>query len=107
MAYNIWTTEVPNEPGLYAIALNNVVIDVARFFVSDGEFGLQSIHSSEKRSVVGFITLVIRNTGWRTSFPCKQGTKMVTYDQRQYPHHPPLLWNKLDIPPLCYRHVLT
>ena len=100
--YNTWTEEIPTEVGNYAIALDNVVVDICRLFMYHDHLRLQSIHSTERRTIPDFLNILKRNGGWNTSFPFETGVNAVYYDREKYPDDPPILWNKLNIPSLCY-----
>jgi len=95
---NKWIEE-PDEPGCYAVALDGTLIDLVYMYDKDHMYLL---YTQGVTSMHDFIGNIKRQEGWRTSINGQRTMKLVKYDRDIYPDEPPLLWNKLIIPPICF-----
>ena len=105
MTYNPWSEELPTESGVYAVALNGVLMDVVSVLISgySHHITIRALHYSCEIDIDEFFRMIRQQEGWATTLANGTSNTKVGYDRELYPHRtPPLMWNKLNIPPLCY-----
>lgn len=102
MIPNQWSKEYPEEEGLYAVALDNTLIDIVYVDRFDLDRWVIASLYGGTLTVQEFVDRVAIQGGWHTPIFNKGSVQFVGYNKGKHREQPPLLWNKLIIPPFCY-----